>query len=102
MWEHRNHILHAKENEDVLHNMIQVDAEITYLWRQGHGDLPPRERYLFSGSLEDLLQSSVRNRKLWLTTVTSAMTMGDIRREVLNASVAASRNLMQHWLQGGG
>jgi hypothetical protein len=102
MWEHRNHILHAKENEDVLHNMIQVDAEITYLWRQGHGDLPPRERYLFSGSLEDLLQSSVRNRKLWLTTVTSAMTMGDIRREVSNASIAASRNLMQHWLQGGG
>ena len=102
MWEHRNHILHAKENEEVLHNMTLVDSEITFLWRQGYGNLPAREHYLFSGSLEDLLQSSVRNRQTWLATVNSAHAMGDIRREVSNARTAASRQLMHDWLQRDG
>jgi len=102
MWEHRNHILHAKENEEVLHNMTLVDLEITFLWRQGYGNLPAREHYLFSGSLEDLLQSSVRNRQTWLATVNSAYAMGNIHCEVSNARTAASRQFMHDWLQRDG
>jgi hypothetical protein len=56
LWEQRNGFAHSKENEGVLHNMAEVDAEIQYQFQQGPVGLLQRVQYLFAGRVDDLLQ----------------------------------------------
>ena len=79
LWEQRNGFLHDREHQETLHNMASIDAEIRFQFRQGHTHLPRRVRYLFDGSVEDLLNTSIRNRQQWLACITAARAMANER-----------------------
>jgi hypothetical protein len=100
LWEQRNGFLHDRENQETLHNMVNIDAEIRFQFRQGHRNLPRRVRYLFEGDVEDLLNTSIHSRQQWLASITAARAMANERQAQQDRGMAASRQLMRAWLEG--
>ena len=98
LWEQRNGFLHARENQEILHNMATIDAEIRSQFRQGTAQLPRRAHYLFEGDVETLLGTSIRHRKKWLASVTAAREMAATSQSQRDQELAASRQLMHAWL----
>ena len=98
LWEQRNGFLHARENQALLHGMAGIDAEIRFQFQQGVTHLPRRVHYLFEGSVEDLLSTSIRHWKKWLDSVIAAWAMSADRQAQRDQEMAASRQLMQAWL----
>ena len=89
LWEQWNDLLHARENQESLHNMVAIDEEIKQL-----ATLPWRTHYLFGGTVAELLATPIRHRKKWLATVQSARTHDITRQERKYTSLDASRRLM--------
>jgi hypothetical protein len=100
LWEQRNGFLHARENQEVLHDMVNVDAEIRFQFQRGRQTLSRRSRYLFDGEVEELLQTSIHTRQQWLASVTAARAMAVERQAQEDQGMAASRQLMRAWLAG--
>jgi hypothetical protein len=100
LWEQRNGFLHDRAYQETLHNMAGIDAEIRFQFRQGHTHLPKRVQYLFEGNVEDLLNTSVLHRQQWLASISAARAMANERQTQQDQGMAASRQLMQTWLDG--
>jgi hypothetical protein len=100
LWEQRNGFLHDAEYQDILHNVTSIDEEIKFQFQRGCAQLPQRARYLFDGSLSDLLATSIKHRQQWLASVTAARAMANERQALQDQSMEASHQLMQAWLEG--
>ena len=100
LWDHRNDVNNAKKNQATLYNMKKVDPEIRSQFRRGSESMPQRYEYLFAGSVEDLLKSSVQHRLSWIKSVRKARSMNTTRKERREQSFAASRQFMHEWLSG--
>ena len=100
LWEQCNGFLHDREYQETLHNMASVDAEIRFQFRQGHTHLSQQARYLFDGTVEDLLQTSIHHRQRWLASITAAWAMANEHQAQQDQGLAASWQLMQAWLDG--
>jgi hypothetical protein len=100
LWEQRNDYLHAQDNPDLLQAMAEIDNEIRQQFCRGPATLPQRTHYLFSGTVEDLLATSLPHRKKWLATVHKARDHDSTRQARAYSSLDASRRLMRAWLQG--
>jgi hypothetical protein len=100
LWEQRNGYLHDREYQETLNNMAGIDAEIRFQFRQGYTHLPRRAWYLFDGSVEDLLMTSLHYRQQWLDSITAAQAMANERQAHQDQGMAASRRLMRAWLDG--
>jgi hypothetical protein len=98
LWEQRNGFLHDSANQEILHNMAVIDAEIRFQFRQGAAHLSRRAQYLFEGNVDTLLGTSIRHRKKWLASVTAAREMAANRQSQWDQEMAASRQLMRAWL----
>ena len=72
LWEQRNGYLHARDNQEILHNMATIDAEIRFQFHQGAAQLPRQAHYLFEGNVDTLLSTSICHQKKWLASVTAA------------------------------
>ena len=72
LWEQRNGFLHTHANQEILHNMAVIDAEIQFQFHQGAAQLPRRAHYLFEGNVDTLLCTSIHHWKKWLASVTAA------------------------------
>jgi hypothetical protein len=93
LWEHRNGIVHAKENAETLHNMAAIDEEIRAQHLQGPHGLAQRDHYLFNGPVVDILSASIIYHQKWLKRVETArdraarhqITMYNRERQALRA-----------------
>ena len=88
------------KNQAILHNMAGIDAKIRFQFRQGVSHLPRRSHYLFEGTVDDLLRTSIHHRKQWLASVTAARAMTVENQTQQHQALAASRQLMRAWLDG--
>ena len=61
LWEQCNGFLHARDNQETLHNMATIDAEIRFQFHQGTAQLPQRAHYLFEGNVDILLSTLIRH-----------------------------------------
>jgi hypothetical protein len=66
LWEHRIGIVHARENEASLHNMMAVDQEIRLQCIHSPNSLPQCDHHLLEGSLQDILDALIFYRQRWL------------------------------------
>ena len=98
LWEQRNGFLHARDNQEILHNMATIDAEIRFQFHQGAAQLPRWAHYLFKGNVDTLLSTSIRHRKKWLASVTAAREMAANSQSQKDQELAASQQLMRAWL----
>ena len=98
LWEQCNGFLHAHDNQAILHNMAGIDAEIRFQFQQGVSHLPRRSHYLFKGTVDDLLHTSIHHQKQWLASVTVTWAMTVEHQTQQHQALAASRQLMRAWL----
>ena len=75
LWEQWNGFLHTCDNQEILHNMATIDAEIRFQFHQGAAQLPRWAHYLFEGNVDTLLGTSIHHQKKWLASVTAAREM---------------------------
>jgi hypothetical protein len=97
LWEHRIGIVHAKENEEILHGMATVDASIRDHFLRGPNGLPSRLQRLFQGTVDEILKAPIIYRQRWLQRVTIARARA-IRRQ--NDRYSNERHTMYTWLFG--
>lgn len=69
MWEHRNSVLHNNDASTHRIDAEELTSEIRDEHQRGSVGLSFRHRYLFSYSLQRMLQLSVEDKKQWLTSV---------------------------------
>ena len=97
LWEHRNGIVHAKENAAILHNMAETDGEIRAQYLRGPHGLAQRDHSLFSGPIEDIMLASILYCQKWLKRVETARDRA-VRRQITTYS--RERQALSTWLQG--
>lgn len=95
-WQHRNGIAHGETTDEFCFDMDEIDCQIQDEFIRGYRTLPKRERHLFSGTLEELLDKSARFRRAWLENVTSARKTQQ-SRDLRNYN--QERTHMTRWLQ---
>ena len=95
-WQHRNGIAHAESEDAFRFDMDAIDCSIREEFIRGPQRLPSRERHLFSGSLEELLDKSARFRRAWLDSVELARSTLQTREYT---HYQPERTLMESWLQ---
>jgi hypothetical protein len=72
LWEYRNGIIHAKENAEILHNMVATDGNIWAHYLQGPCGLAQHDHSLFSEPIENILLASIIYHQKWLKRVETA------------------------------
>jgi hypothetical protein len=97
LWEHRNGIVHAKENAETLHNMAEIDGEIRAQHLRGPQGLAQRDHHLFNGPVADILSASIIYRQKWLKRVETARARAARR---LITTYSHERQALRAWLQG--
>jgi hypothetical protein len=94
LWEHRNGIVHAAENAEILHGMAETDNEIRVQFQQGPHGLQQRDHGLFPGPVNGILAASIVYRQWWLQRVQTARARASRRQ-------AETYSGERQWLQGG-
>jgi hypothetical protein len=97
LWEHRNGLVHAKENAETLHNMAETDGEIRAQYLRGPHGLAQCDHYLFSRPVADILSASILYRQKWLIRVETAR---DRAARQLITMYSRERQALRAWLQG--
>ena len=100
LWEQHNGFLHACNNQEIVHNMAAIDAEIQFQFHQGAAQLPRQAHYLFEGNVDTLLSTLIHHQKKWLASVTAAWEMATNSQSQRDQEMAASWQLMWAWLDG--
>ena len=95
-WQHRNGIAHEETEDEFRFDMDENDGLIQDEYIRGSRTLPARERHLFSGTLNELLDKSARFRRAWLENVTLARSTQQSRDRT---NYNQERTLMTGWLQ---
>jgi hypothetical protein len=90
LWQNQNAVNNDKENQEKLHSMGNVNPDICVLFQQGPGSSPERVQYLFAGSVEDLLESSICKCLLWLKTVQNIRDMESVHHTCQRRAFQAS------------
>ena len=78
MWQHRNNHLHGDLAATPAVERTSIDDEVTTEWNLGISTLSAHYRHLFQGSLEEKLQKSYHNKRVWLAMVWAARETLDI------------------------
>ena len=94
---HCTGIIHARENEATLHNMMALDQEIWTQFIRGPNGLPQRDYHLFEGSLQDILDALIFYRQRWLHRIEIAH---DRASQHLITMYGVERQALCAWLQG--
>jgi hypothetical protein len=81
LWEHRNGIVHAAENAEILNGMAEIDNEIRSKFQQGSHGLQQRNHGLFTGPVNGILAASIVFRQGWLQRVQTARARALLRRQ---------------------
>jgi hypothetical protein len=98
LWENRNDIIYAKENAEILHGMAEVDEAIRIKFQWGPHGLLQRDHSLFTGSVENVLTTSIVYRQRWLQCLETARARAT-RRQI--TTYHAERQAIAAWLHGG-
>mgnify|MGYP003519673277 CR=1 FL=1 len=98
LWEHRNGIVHAKENAEALEGMAAIDDEIRSQFQWGHYGLQQRDHYLVNGSVDGILAASIVYRQRWLQCMDSARARASRRQA---DTYGGERQVLLAWLHGG-
>jgi hypothetical protein len=96
MWEHRNGILHNKEQSIILqqlHNNIRDEFE------KGSRDLPKEAHALFTQGCAAVLEKSVEVKQQWLARIQLARSQA-IKLQTLGQTFGDERRTMARWLHG--
>jgi hypothetical protein len=96
MWEHRNGILHDKEQSIILQNLHN---DIREEFARGNAGLTPEARTLFNKGCEAVLAQPAEVKLQWLARVKLARTRIDAKK-ALGSSYGKERKVMANWLQG--
>lgn len=91
MWDHRNQILHDKDHGQMVQ---ELNDEVTLLYQGGYDALPRDAHSLFRPALQDVLDSSTANKKMWIARVRAAKARASRRRSIF----AGERSIMRRWL----
>jgi hypothetical protein len=96
MWEHRNGILHNKEQSIILQNLHH---NIREEFGRGCDNLTREVKALFAKGCEAVLAKPVEVKMQWLARVQLARTRLDVET-ALGKSYGRERKVMANWLQG--
>jgi hypothetical protein len=99
--EHRNGIVHAAKNAEILNGMAETDNEIRAQLQQGPHGLQQRDHGLFTGPVNGIiLEATIVYRQRWLQRVqTATRAQASTRRQAQTYS--SERQALLAWLQGG-
>jgi hypothetical protein len=98
LWENRNDMIYAKENAEILHGiMAEVDDAIRIKFQWGPHGLLQRDHGLFTGSVENILTTSIVYQQRWLQRVETARERAT-RRQLTTYN--AERQAIAAWLHG--
>jgi hypothetical protein len=99
LWEHRNGIVHAAENAEILHCMgAETDNEIRAQFQQGPHGLQQRDHGLFTRPVNGILAASIVYRQRWLQRVQTARARASRHQA---ETYSSERQALCAWLQGG-
>jgi hypothetical protein len=102
LWEHRNGIVHAAENAEIIHGMAEIDIEICAQFQQGPHGLQQRDHGLFTGPVNGILAASIVYRQRWLQKVQTARARASRRQaETYSGERQALLALLQGGIQSG-
>ena len=93
LWEQHNGFLHTCANQEILHNMANIDAEIQFQFCPGTAHLPWWAQYLFEGNVDALLGTLIHHWKKWLASVTAAQEMAANWQSQWGQEMVASQRL---------
>jgi hypothetical protein len=68
-WEHRNGILHDKENNLTFEEIETLELKIPQEFSDGRCQLPKADAYLFCGTVDKILRRKIPQLKDWLKQV---------------------------------
>jgi hypothetical protein len=71
-WEHRNGILHHKENNLTFDEIETIELKIRQEFSDGRCQLPQADAYLFRGTVNKILHRKIPQLKDWLEQVEAA------------------------------
>ena len=87
MWEHRNTVLHNQGTTIHKYETDLLNASISTKWHRGGQMLPTEYTHLFNGRLEELLLSSIHNKKKWIITPWTAQDKYQLQSEDRNVHI---------------
>jgi hypothetical protein len=96
MWEHRNGILHDKEQSIILQNL---QNDIREEFARGSDGLTHESQSLFTKGCEAVLAQPAEVKLQWLARVKLARTRIDAKK-ALGGSYGKERKAMANWLHG--
>jgi hypothetical protein len=89
-WEHRNAMLHEKENVVQHEEMELLNPNIALAYHEYKSFLPPTDSHFFSYLLEMLLRQRRKVKEAWLIQVTTAKERA-IRRQMQHFTASMGR-----------
>jgi hypothetical protein len=95
MWEHRNGILHDKEQSIILQSLNDTIRD--EFWKGGQG-LPKEVRTLLSHGCSAVLNKSVEVRQQWVARVQLAWSRA-VLAQSLGQTFGKERQTMARWLK---
>jgi hypothetical protein len=98
MWAHRNHIKHNTLHPRKQLAMKEPGEYVATVYRQGKGELLPRDRSLFQKSLATLQKGTAKEQEQWLLSVQLAQRRAAAVQDNRSKSLYAERKLLESWL----
>jgi hypothetical protein len=96
-WEHRNRVLHEKENLISIQGLETLSFDITSTYQEFRPLLPAPDQHFFSQPLHWLLNRSKRVKEAWLKQITLAKERA-VRRQCQHSSLTHMQQCMRQWL----
>ena len=96
-WEHRNGILHDKDNAVSFEEIERITLNIRQEFATGRCQLPKGDAYLFRGTVDKLLRKKVHQLQNWLEQVEAARARQHRR---IQTTWPPERILLLRWLRG--
>jgi hypothetical protein len=96
MWEHRNGILHDKDQSIIL---TALNDDIRDEFRRGYEELPKETQLLFSQGCASILAKSAEIKQKWLARIQLARQRAAMGN-ALGSTFRQERQTMAKWLQG--
>ena len=97
MWDHRNKVLHEKDNTLLTE---QRESEIAEEFAAGSASVTQEAKILFRPGLEAILAGSEAMQTAWLVRIRRARTRFKERQEEYQLGFIAERHAMAGWLRG--
>ncbi len=91
--------LHCKDVVLDIQDLASLDLEIKRLYPLYAGQVSPRDEFLFSASLPDILKHNLAGKKRWIEAVREIGKLQRSRLNVVRLDVEGMQRVVGNWLR---